>query len=59
MGYKNTCLRIINDKVNKDNIDLVLSEIDDFVKPYQINNKQDNKVYNEVISILNDIKNNK
>ena len=59
MGYKNTCLRIINDKVNKDNIDLVLSEIDDFVKPYQTNNKQDNKVYNEVISILNDIKNNK
>lgn len=57
-GYRNTSLKIIEDKVNKDNIDLVLSEIDDFVKPYQSNGtaENENKVYNEVMNILNNIK---
>ena len=57
-GYRNTCLKIIEDRVNKSNIDLVLSEIDDFVKPYQSNGLADNgyEVYNEVIKILNNIK---
>ena len=56
----NTSLRIIQDKVNKDNIDLVLSEIDDFVKPYQSSGTAENgtEVYNEVMKILNKIKNN-
>ena len=56
-GYRNTSLKIVEDRVNKSNIDLVLSEIDDFVKPYK-NTETINeyKVYNEVIKILNDIK---
>lgn len=57
-GYRNTSLKIIEDKVNKDNIDLVLSEIEDFVKPYQSSGTAENgnEVYNEVMNILNNIK---
>ena len=57
-GYRNTCLKIIEDKVNKSNINLVLSEIDDFVKPFQSSGLADNgyEVYNEVMEILNNIK---
>ena len=57
-GYRNTSLKIIEDKVNNENIDLVLSEIDDFVKPYKSSGttKNGNEVYNEVMKILNDIK---
>ena len=32
-GYRNTCLEIIREKVNSDNIDIVLSEAEDFVNP--------------------------
>lgn len=58
-GYRNTSFKIIEDKVNKDNIDLVLSEIDDFIKPYQNSgsNENDNEVFNEVMDLLNNIKN--
>ncbi len=58
-GYRNTSLKIIEDKVNKDNIDFVLSEIENFVKPYQSSRttKNSNEVYNEVMNILNNIKN--
>lgn len=58
-GYRNTALKIIEDKVNEDNIDLVLSEIEDFVKPYQSSGTAENgnEVYNEVMNILNSIKN--
>lgn len=57
-GYRNTALKIIEDKVNKDNIDLVLSEIDDFVKPYQSSGTASNgiEVYSEVMDILNKMK---
>ena len=57
-GYRNTSLKIIEDRINKDNIDLVLSEIDDFVKPYQSSGTSSNgkEVYEEVIDILNNIK---
>ena len=56
-GYRNTCLEIIKDKVNKNNIDLVLSEIDDFVSPFRNDNpKKELQVYEEVIKILNKIK---
>lgn len=58
-GYRNTALKIVEDKVNKSNIDLVLSEIDDFVKSYQSSGTAENgnKVYNEVMQRLNRIKN--
>lgn len=57
-GYRKTCLKIIEDKISKDNIDLVLSEIDDFVKPYQSSGtvENGNVVYNEVMLVLNNIK---
>ncbi len=57
-GYRETCLKIIKDRVNKDNVDLVLSEIDDFVSPYNgaETNQSELEVYNEVMSILHDIK---
>ena len=56
-GYKNTCLQLIRDKVNKDNIDFVLKEINDFVGP-NMNKEKDNshKVYYEVMDVLNKIK---
>ena len=48
------------DKINKENIDLVLSEIDDFVKHFQSSGTAENgnEVYNEVMDILYNIKNN-
>ena len=57
-GYKNTCLKIIEDKVNQSNIDLVLSEADYFVKPYQSSGVSEKgyEVYKEVMDILNSIK---
>ena len=56
-GYRNTCLEIIKDKVNKNNIDLVLSEIDDFVSPFRNDGtKKKLPVYDEVMKILNKIK---
>ena len=58
-GYRNTSLKIIEDKVNKDNIDLVLSEIEDFIKPFKSDFDGTYDVFNEVMKILEDIKNNK
>ena len=57
-GYRNTCLKIIEDRINKDNIDLVLNEINDFVSPYNSSGigKNGYEVYNEVMEILNNIK---
>lgn len=57
-GYRNTCLKIIEDRVNKDNIDLVLSEINDFVSPYNSSGTATNgyEVYNEVMDYLKEIK---
>ena len=58
-GYKNTCFKIIEDKVNKDNIDLVLSEINDFVNPYTSSGTSTDGyiVYNEVMNKLKEFKN--
>ena len=56
-GYKNTCLQLIRDKVNKDNIDLVLKEINDFVEPNMSKEKDNShKVFYEVMAILKEIK---
>ena len=56
-GYRNTCIKLIKDRINKDNIDLVLSEISDFTGPS--NHKSiDNchATYTEVMIWLNEIK---
>ena len=57
-GYKNTCMQIIKDKVNKGNIDVVLSEINDFIEPFKnyFNDNDDTVVFNEVMKQLNKIK---
>lgn len=56
-GYKNTCIQIIKDKVNKDNIDLVISEINDFIEPFKdyFNDNDNIVVFNEVMEHLNKI----
>ncbi len=57
-GYKNTCLEIIKDKVNKNNIDLVLLEIDDFISPFKNDvTKKELQVYEEIMEMLKQIKN--
>lgn len=57
-GYRNTCKKIIKDKVNQDNIDIVLSEIHDFVAPYKSSGTAKNgmEVYNEIMQYLTEIK---
>lgn len=55
-GYINTCKLLISERVNKDNIDIVLEEIDDFTRP-NIGNSGNQEVYDEVMSILMNIKN--
>ncbi len=59
-GYRNTCIKIIKDKVNQDNIDIVLSEINDFVTPYKSSDitKTSVEVYDEVMQYLDEIKSN-
>lgn len=57
-GNINTAKQIIKDKVNKENIDLVLNEVNDFLSPgYYWDKKGDEKAVNEVLNILNNIKN--
>ena len=57
LGCRNTCIELIKDRINRDNIDLVLSEISDFIGP---NNQKriDNchATYTEVMTWLNEIK---
>ncbi len=55
-GYKNTCLQIIKDKVNQSNIDLVLSEWNDFHRPGHCNENGNIDVDNEMMKYLNEIK---
>lgn len=52
-GYRNTALKIIEDKVNVNNIDLVISEVDDFIKPgYYWDKKGDEEVIKEIYDCL-------
>ncbi len=57
MGYRKTMLEMIKDKVNKDNIDLVLSEINDFVKPENSTASKyvEKNCYDELLNILKKI----
>lgn len=59
-GYKNTTMQIIKDRVNKENIDLVLSEFEDFVSPSHYWEKNGNEEFiSEVKEYLKKIKQNK
>ena len=53
-----TCKLLIKERVNKENIDIVLSEINDFTTPNE-QNYGNKKVYNEVKRMLNQINQNK
>lgn len=53
-GYRCTALRLIKDKINKDNIEFVLDEINDFVKPENVYNPNE-EVYLEIMEYLNEI----
>lgn len=55
-GHINTCKKLINDRISKDNIDEVLAEISDFVRPEDVTGGGNREVYNEVLDILNKIK---
>lgn len=57
MDYKKTAYQIINDKVNKDNIDEVLEEWNDFIfRNGKDNSKELTGLVKEVDEILNEIK---
>lgn len=56
-GYKKTTMQIIIDKVNKNNIDVAISEFDDFVKPsYYWDKKGNTEFIEEIRNYLKKIK---
>lgn len=55
-GYLNTCKKLIADRVNKNNIDLALYEINDFIKPENDTGNSSSNVCNEIMTILYEIK---
>lgn len=55
-GYPNTCKKIITDRINKDNIDLALDEINDFIKPENDTGNSSSNICNEIMNILYEIK---
>jgi len=57
-GYVNTAKKLIEDRINKDNIDMVLDEINDFIKPENSSGtaKNGKECYEEVLRILHNIK---
>lgn len=54
-GCINTCKLLIKERINKENIDLVLSEIADFTTPNHYN-KGNQLVYDVVMNILKEVK---
>lgn len=54
-GHYNTCLRLIRDKVNKENIKDVISEINNFYIPTEEDKKANLEVYSDILEILNEI----
>lgn len=59
-GYRNTTMQILMDKVNENNIDLVISEFEDFAKPgYYWDKRGNDDFVNDIRKYLNDIKNRK
>lgn len=55
-GYTKTVEKIIKDKVNKKNIDLVLSEVNDFLRPDDSNSHGNNECCEHMMKLLNKIK---
>lgn len=57
-GCEKTCKLLIKERINKENIDLVLSEIADFTSPNDYN-KGNQNIYDEIINTLKNIKQSK
>ena len=55
-GYINTAKQLIKDKITKNNVDLVLSEFEDFVRPENCSVKGNKEVYEEILNELYKIK---
>lgn len=55
-GHKKTAMQIIKDKVNKDNIDLVLKEVNDFLTKGASVSQGNQQLIKEVLEQLNKIK---
>ena len=53
-GYMNTVLKIFEDKVNKENVRLVILEFEDFCKPDAEEQFDENKHLNEKIKFIYD-----
>lgn len=59
MNYKKTALEILKDKVNKNNIDEVLEEWNDFISHGNKNDREDlNDLVSEIEKYLYEIKSN-
>lgn len=58
-GYINTCKKLIEDRIRKDNIDLVLAEIEDFINPENSTMCGDIDTLKLVLDILEQIKSSK
>lgn len=56
-GHKNTCMKLIEDKINKENIEVVISEINDFIKPENWGNISNQETFDEVMKLLKEIEN--
>lgn len=56
LGYKKTALKLIEDHINGDNIEIVLNEINDFIEPYK-DNDNGNDTFNQIMEKLKSIKN--
>ena len=54
-GHYNTCLRLIRDRINKNNIKDALNEINNFYVPSEDDKRANLEVYNSVLDILNEI----
>ena len=57
-GYEKTYLEIMKDKVTKENIDLVIDEINNFTTPERSSGTAENgkQLYNDMLNYLNEIK---
>ncbi len=55
MGYRKTARKLIADRVNENNIEAVLTEIEDFITPRETNVTGNIEVYEEIMKILRNL----
>ncbi len=57
-GYRNTCFKLISDRINIENVDTVLELFDSFISGNLKKGLADDTLYKDVINKLNEIKTN-